>query len=518
MGGGHYPDWTVMNATIARIIAIGSLALLQACGGGGGGPTVTTPAAPTLLSVAIGDTSKAPLLPGQTLTLSLGTSKQLYAFGTYSDGTTSPIPTTTLVKWTLAGTAVAFIYDAGLVKGLSIGSETVSIESGGRSGSIKLAVNGPYAAVTAGGSHTVAGKADGTLSAWGLNRSGQLGDGTTIDKAVATPVYGSGTTWSTVAGGDLHTIALKDVKVPTTGGALWAWGFNQNGQLGNGSLIDKTIPTQVGSAKDWISVATGKAHSVAVNAKGQLWAWGRNVDGQVGDGSTTDRSIPTLVASVATPWTAVSAGSNFSIGRQASGKIYGWGSNDLGQLGFDNGVTTGVPKTSVPVLINFYSDDGGLTALGSFNALAVSAGGSHVLALRSNGALYSWGANDFGQLGLGFASLFRSFPGPVPSPNAAVGWDKFSAGGAHSVAIMTDGTLWAWGSNSDGQLGDDSTASSDVPIQIGDAKNWVFVSAGKAHTFAIKSDGSLWGWGRNVEGQLGAISKNENVLKPTMYP
>ena len=496
-----------MNATIARIFSLCLLALLGACGGGGGGTTDTTtgttPVA-TLVSLAV--------TPAAT-TISLGTSQQFVATGTYSDGKSAAV--TTGITWSLGGSRVATIYTGGKVDGIAIGSDTVTATVGSIKGSTKLTVQGPYVAVAAGGSHTMVRKADGSLSGWGLNRSGQLGDGTTSDKTVLTPVYGTGTTWSTVVLGDFHTIALKDVK--TTGGALWGWGFNLFGQLGTGSSNDyKALPTQIGTDKTWTAVSTGRAHTVAVKADGSLWAWGRNVDGQLGDATNLDRFVPTAVGAVKL-WTGVSAGSNFSMGRQTSGVIYGWGANDRGQLG--NNSTT---AWNVPTPINAYWDGkvdatGAPVALSGFTALTISAGGAHVLAIRSNGALYAWGANDMGQLGIA-STVNTSYPALVPSPNSAVDWALASAGGAHSIAVMADGTLWAWGSNSDGQLGEGSMSDSAVPIQIGNSKEWIYVSAGKYHTFAIKSDGSLWGWGRNVEGQLGAISNATTVLTPTMYP
>jgi alpha-tubulin suppressor-like RCC1 family protein len=385
------------------------------------------------------------------------------------------------------------------------------------SGSTGITIKAPYKAVAAGGSHTLVRKADGTLASWGLNRSGQLGDGTSVDRVVPTAVSGASTVWSGIAAGDFHSLSVR------TDGSLWAWGFNQNGQLGDKTYVDKAIPTAVGTVKTWASVSAGKAHSIGVMKDGTLWAWGRNFDGQIGDATGADKPAPvqvlmtppsaTSTTTTATAadkiWTAAWAGANFSIGRKTDSTLFSWGGNERGQLGRGDAATVAT-ASNTPTLVA-PKPATATAATVAFKALTVSVGSYHVLAIRPDGALFVWGANDQGQLGDGTISD-RSAATQV---GTETDWAAIAAGGLHSLAIKADGTLWTWGSNSDGQLGVGTTTDAWEPTQIGLSKDWVAISAGKAHSFGLKSDGTLWGWGRNAEGQLG---NGAMTIKPVVVP
>ncbi len=174
-----------------------------------------------------------------------------------------------------------------------------------------------WSAIAAGGSHTVALKSDGTLWAWGDNDYGQLGDGTTTDKATPTQI-GSATNWSAIAAGSRHTVGLK------SDGTLWTWGRNPYGQLGDGTTVDKYSPTQVGSATNWSTVAAGRHHTASLTSDGTLWAWGRNDYGQLGDGTTASKNTPTQIGS-ATNWSAVAAGGHHTVAIKTDGTLWTWG-------------------------------------------------------------------------------------------------------------------------------------------------------------------------------------------------
>ena len=492
-----------MKATYLKFAALCAVALIAACGGGSSGSSSTTasttPAEPILQSIAV-----SPVNP----TIPAGTSLQLVATGTYSDGSTKAL--TTGLIWSTTGTS-STMFTAGLVKGVSMGGDTVFVKLGIVSGSTALTIKGPYMTATAGGSHSLVRKADGTQAGFGLNRSGQLGDGTAFDRVLQTPTADGSTLWANASAGDFHSLALR------SDGSLWGWGLNQNGQVGDKTVLDKLAPIQIGTDKKWTVVSAGKAHSVGVKSDGTLWAWGQNFYGQLGDVTGVDKTSPIQVlmapaaagsTTAATAgaadkiWAAAGAGSNFTVGRKTDNTVYSWGSNDRGQLGNSTVVTPAI-AANVPMLVP------------GLKALTISVGNLHVLAIRPDGALFSWGANDLGQLGNG-----KTIDGLLPTQvGTEIDWTMVAAGGFHSLAIKVDGTLWSWGSNSDGQLGVGTTTDSTEPMQIGLSRDWILVSAGKYHSFAVKSNGTLWVWGRNVEGQQGNGTMTvKPVLVPTQLP
>jgi len=330
--------------------------------------------------------------------------------------------------------------------------------------------------VSAGGSHCVLLAADGTLRTWGNNSSGQLGDGTTMQRASASQP-GSGASYAQVAAGGIHTLALR------ADGTLWAWGDNYYGQLGTGTTDDASTPTQVGTGTDWKQVAAGYAYSLAVRADGTLWAWGDNSNGQLGDGSAASYSTTPHQVGNATNWLQVTAGDYHTLALRADGTLWAWGNNGYGQLG--NGTTD---DASEP----------GQIGTGT-NWRSVVAKGVHSLALQTTGTLWAWGNNDFGQLGDGTATSQ-----PVPEQVAPDRlWRQVAANFQNSAAIAADGTLWAWGNNGDGQLGDGTTTASPTPLRVGNATNWVSVSLNNYYNLALQADGSAWAWGYNNDGQLG---------------
>jgi hypothetical protein len=148
-------------------------------------------------------------------------------------------------------------------------------------------------------------KTDGTLWAWGYNQVGQLGDGTTALRT--TPVQiGTATNWASVDAGYENTLAIR------TDGTLWAWGWNNNGQLGDGTTTDRHTPVQIGTANNWATVSTGVSHTAALKADGTLWACGNNGFGQLGDGTTTNHTSPIQIGT-ANNWTSVTAGDNYTM-------------------------------------------------------------------------------------------------------------------------------------------------------------------------------------------------------------
>jgi len=329
------------------------------------------------------------------------------------------------------------------------------------------------------------------LYSWGYNDDGQLGLGDIVHRSSPVQV-GSLNDWTQIsAGGSVgissyfHSLAVK------ADGTLWSWGYNGSGQLGLDDITSRSSPVQVGSLTDWTQVSGGDSHSLAVKTDGTLWAWGNNGSGRLGDGTTVSKSSPVQIGSL-TNWAQVSAGYDHSLAVKTDGTLWAWGDNSSitsgsGELG-DGTVTNRSSPVQIGVLTNW---------------ARVSAGFIFSLAVKTDGTLWAWGGNGSGQLGDG-TRTHRSSPVQVGS---LTDWSEISASDGvtapFSLAVKTDGTLWAWGSNGSGQLGDGTTTNRSSPVQVGSLTNWAQVSAGFDHSLAVKTDGTLWAWGSGSGGLLG---------------
>lgn len=315
------------------------------------------------------------------------------------------------------------------------------------------------------------------LYVWGDNYFGTLGDNTTVNKSSPVQVD-SLNNWSQVAAGRYHTIAIK------TNGTLWAWGRNQ-GRLGDGTTAYRSSPVQIGALTNWDQASAGEGHTTAVKTDGTLWAWGFGSNGRLGDSTTVNKSSPVQIGSLTT-WSQVAAGGDHTAAITTSGELYTWGKNSDGRIG-DNTTT----YRSSPVQV------GALTTWSK-----ISTGGSHTMGI-SGGELYIWGNDGSGRLGLNTVYVDQSSPVQI---GALTTWSQVSAGGAHSGAIKTDGTLWMWGNGGGGRLGNTISQTIDVssPVQIGSPTNWSQVSTSQTdHTIAVTTEGELYAWGNNIKGQLG---------------
>lgn len=241
-------------------------------------------------------------------------------------------------------------------------------------------------------------KQDQTLWAWGLNGNGQLGDNTLVDKLVPTQESTAATDWVAIAAGLAHSVALK------SDGSLWTWGSNSDGQLGDNTIVSKSSPTQeFTSATDWVAVAAGSNHTLALKSDGTLWAWGLNGSGQLGDNSVTQRNAPTQENTAATDWVAIAAGSAQSFAIKSPGTLWGWGENAGGRLGDGTVTQRNVPTQEFTGATNW----------------AYAASGLHGAAIRSDGTLYGWGPNTNGEVGDGTLTQRNA---PVQENSAATDW------------------------------------------------------------------------------------------------
>jgi alpha-tubulin suppressor-like RCC1 family protein len=326
-------------------------------------------------------------------------------------------------------------------------------------------------------------RAENQLWAWGFNTCGRLGDGTDTSRCSPVQEFCSATDWAQVSASNYQTAVVK------TGGTLWAWGGNFCGLLGDGTITDRCSPVQeFGSSTDWSQVSAGAAQTAAIKTSGTLWAWGRNVCGQLGDGTLTTRCSPVQEFCSASDWAQVSANGCAHIAAvKTSGTLWAWGVNPSGQLG--DGTTT---TRCSPV--QEFGSAGDWTQ--------VSAGNAHTTAVKSGGTLWAWGLNTCGRLGDGTLTTRCS---PVQEICSAVDWSQVSAGFAHTAAVKTSGTLWAWGSAGlSGRLGDGTLTTRCSPVQeFCSSSDWASVSVGTFHTAATKTSGTLWAWGFNGSGRLG---------------
>ena len=409
-----------------------------------------------------------------------------------------------------------------------------------------------WAAVFATSMQSFAIDTAGRLYAWGFNEFGQLGVG---DKDQhLSPASVGGTGWASVAPGPLTGMALK------TDGSLWGWGYNANGQVGlPPDYADHLSPERVGTATIWKDAACGAYHSIAVTTDDRFAACGSNSYGQVGLGYPTYRCSPEQIGTTA-GWAQVDVSLTHTAGIRTDGTLWTWGNNGSGQLGYSDG-------TGIPTQVGYDTDwrsvsvgsylDGGYTAAiktggtlwtwgensagelglgdtsnrevptqvgpdthwkdvacsdGVGNAGRVLQGqpftlDDHTLALKDDGTLWAWGANDYGQLGLGDQTA-RHEPTQIGTDRD---WAAIAVGDDYSAALTTDGRLYTWGRDEFGQLGHGGTPSDTAmalaPTQVGTTERFASIACGSGRDacfmLAVRDDGTLWGWGTSAAGELG---------------
>ena len=359
-----------------------------------------------------------------------------------------------------------------------------------------------WSKVAVGEAFTASVKSSGQLWAWGSNSFGQLGDNTAVIKSSPVQI-GSSTDWSLITCTRYSAHAIK------TTGTLWSWGRNNNGQLGLGNTTNRSSPVQVGTATDWSFISGGREHVHAIKTTGALWAWGANSflsnpqnrgAGRLGVGDYTNRSSPVQIGTD-TNWSKVSSGSFHGLAIKTTGTLWSWGTNHYGQIGI--GTISDFVRSS-PVQIGSDSD-WSLFDVGPSDGIVNSARTMSIL-IKSNGTIWASGTNTVGQLGLG-DKIRRSSPVQIGTDS---NWSKVSVGQSSTyanrnfcVAIKTTGTMWSWGSNTQGALGLRDLIDRSSPVQIGTSTDWASVACGRSSVLAIKTTGTLWAWGRNNYGQLG---------------
>ena len=496
-----------------RLLGFVLLVALTACGGGGG----STPPLPGP-SLAGFSSSSLFVDDGQTFQLTAtytGTSAVLspgaVAVTSGSPLTLGPITRPTLFTLTVTG-----------ANGTTLRSELV------------VALSRPAANRVVGGTyHSLALKPDGSVWAWGSNSDGQLGDGTNLDRSIPVQVKGVG------GSGTLGNVALVAATYYQSfavlrDGMLYGWGWGANGELGQGTHASTNAPVKA-IMENVVGLAAGGHHTVALRKDGTVWTWGNNTNLQLGyptmpvGEQLSPKQVPGLTGVV-----SVAAGFYHSLALKADGTVWAFGQNLYGELGNN---TTNTSTSPVQVL-----GSGGTGTLSGIVALAAGASQNwtfsdpldycaHSLALSASGQVYAWGNNAWGQLGIG-TTAHSSVPTLVSS---LTGVSAISAAYGHSMAIANGG-LFSWGRNGRGSLGDASTTDRSLPVQVvGSASGFLsgVVALGlgadaghyvdntpfdRAHGLAITSDGSVYAWGCNYSGELGQGTANDHSPNPRPLP
>jgi alpha-tubulin suppressor-like RCC1 family protein len=340
-------------------------------------------------------------------------------------------------------------------------------------------------AVSSGSGHNCALFANGTIDCWGYNSSGELGTGvrtTSSPYAITTAVAVKGiTTATSFSAGFLHTCALL------AGGGVECWGYNRNGELGNGTATNHSpfaiaAPVRVMGITNATSISSGAFHTCALLQDGSVECWGFNFVGQLGNSSMIDSAAPVQIGGLGNV-ASISGGGFHTCALLQGGSVECWGDNEFGQLG--NGATI---DSATPVVVNAIAD-----------ATSVSAGYSHTCALLRDGTVECWGNNQLGQLGDGTTNSSPSSV-KVVGINDAV---AISAGGFQTCALLRGGAITCWGENRFGQLGNGTTVASSIPVAVRGVASVVSVSAGYRDTCALVAHGNVKCWGNNDVGQLG---------------
>jgi alpha-tubulin suppressor-like RCC1 family protein len=334
--------------------------------------------------------------------------------------------------------------------------------------------------------HSLLVNALGRVFGWGGNQSGQIGDNTNLCRITPVSVAGATKTFCKISAGEAHSLAIDK------NGKAWAWGSAQNFALGNANQFTaQSTPIAVGfTSQTFCKISAGYRYSTAIDKNGRAWGWGGNQQGNLGDGTITNQNQPVSVAGAVKTFCEISAGQLHTTAIDKNGRVWGWGNNDWGQLG-NNSVTS--ERTPISVLGDvktFCQISTGKTAF--------------TLSIDKNGRAWSWGINSNGQLGDNTTTSKRT---PVSVLGNVKTFCKISAGDNHAAAIDKNGRAWTWGSNTNGQLGDNSILSKNTPVSVYGTKTFCEISASGGtsyrYTLAVDKNGAVWGWGSTFGAFLG---------------
>jgi alpha-tubulin suppressor-like RCC1 family protein len=301
----------------------------------------------------------------------------------------------------------------------------------------------------------------------GFSSTGPLGTNDITSKSTPVTTFAGGTNWKQVSGGNLHTAAIK------TDGTLWTWGGGLQGQLGNADVTDRSTPvTTFAGGTDWKQVSSGAIHTAAIKTDGTLWTWGYGAAGRLGNGVTTGIiSTPVTTFAGGTDWRQVSSGGLHTSAIKTDGTLWTWGFGNSGQLGNNDTTARSTPVT---------------TFAGGSSWKQVNCGSGHIAAIKTDGTLWTWGLGTSGQLGTNDVTNRST---PVTTFAGGTNWKQSGSRVIGTSAIKTDGTLWTWGANAYGDLGTNDTTDRSTPVTtFAGGINWKQVSDGRGRfTLAVQS-------------------------------
>ena len=332
---------------------------------------------------------------------------------------------------------------------------------------------------------------NGQLWAWGTGTNGQLGNDIVFTN-YSTPISVGGTkkTFCKIGGGVTASYAVDRY------GKLWSWGYQFYGELGNDFPITWS-PISITAARTFSKIAIGTDHGISIDRNGRVFGWGRNQYGEIGNNTLVSKRSPVSILGTNKTFCKISSGFGYNLAIDKNGRVWGWGYNNNGQLG-DN---TPVSKLT-PVSI--------LGAVKTF--CKISAGQYHSASIDKNGRGWTWGYNNFGQLG---DNSVTSRLTPVSISGAVKTFCHISASQFHTMAIDLRGRAWGWGLGSNGRIGDNTITSRRTPVSVaGAVKTFCKIAAGFDYSLGIDKNGRIWSWGGNGNGQLGIgdyVSKNTPV-------
>jgi alpha-tubulin suppressor-like RCC1 family protein len=398
------------------------------------------------------------------------------------------------VSWASSDETVATIDQTGLATAIADGVATIAATSERISGSATLMVEeGGVVILDAGRGHSCAIALDGRAFCWGRNEEGQLGDGTRIDRRSPTAVAG-GLTFAAIAAGDLHTCGV------TTLGQAYCWGINQFGTIGDGTQLRRLTPMAVSGGRVFASISAGSHNTCGITTDNAAYCWGQGFFGANGNGLQSNALTPVAVSG-GHAFASISAGSQYACGVTAAGQGYCWGNGGNGHLG--NGSTA---NRLVPVAV-----------AGQLTYTLISTGTLHACGVTTSGEGYCWGLGQFGRLGNGSVANFLT-PQHVLG---AIVFSRISAGGFHTCGVAVDGKGYCWGAGIDGALGTGTVLSRSTPGAVAGGFTWASISASgvvgpPSSTFScgVTVENQTYCWGSGNFGSLGNGSTS-NRLTPT---
>jgi len=411
------------------------------------------------------------------------------------------------LTWVSTDSGIVALDPNWALAGIAPGTADISVTKDNGADTLTLTVRPPttpFATLSAGTSHACGVTVGGSSYCWGANAQGQLGDGSTTQARQPSPLFASGL--APIAAGGEHSCGLNGSD------AASCWGRNSDGQLGDSTLTSSIIPTPVARGLTFASIEAGPEHTCAIRASGEAWCWGDNrcfwtptsdctnfyADpdgyGRLGDSTYSSRSYPSRVAG-GHAFVTVSPGPGHTCGVTGGGGAYCWGRNVNGKLGTGNTTT----HANYPLLV-----------VGGFSYDDISAGAQHTCAVETNGTGRCWGLNTSGQLGEG-SNTNRLIPFTVSGGHS---FTQIVAGSIHSCGLTTTGQVYCWGSGANGRLGNGLTATSNVPVKVFGQRTYTSIAlqGSGATTCAVATTGAVYCWGVGANGQLGNNTTADSAI------